>query len=166
MAIRDHQTRVAKLRVTIVTVDPTQRLIEAVAQDGAVRRLATFDAPNNFRWPREGEQWSIYEENGYWTLGNQFEVDPDAQSIEDFGVGDGPGTKKFVATLGDGVSTAFTIRHGLGTYDFTYLLRTNDTLPYEPIFPDVLDQIIDRDTVHFTFAVAPAQDYVRLTIIG
>jgi hypothetical protein len=73
MALSDHLTRVAKLRATIVTVDPSQRLIEAVtAEGGPPRRLAIFDIPNGFMWPVEGEDWSIYEENGYWRLGNKY----------------------------------------------------------------------------------------------
>lgn len=72
MALNDHLNRVSKMRAHIVTVDPSQKLIEALTADGSVKRLVVADVPNSFMWPREGEDWSIYEENGYWYLGNKY----------------------------------------------------------------------------------------------
>lgn len=59
-----------------MTVDPSQRLIEVITADGAARRLAIWEVSGGFTWPKEGEDWSIYEENGYWMLGSKF-LDPD-----------------------------------------------------------------------------------------
>lgn len=72
MGVADHLSRVSKLRCRILTVDPSKELIEGITQDRQIRRIALFDLPSNFAWPREGEEWSIYEENGYWRLGNRF----------------------------------------------------------------------------------------------
>lgn len=70
--VKTHMTRVAKLRVKILMVDPAQRIIDVAIVDGNARRLAMFDIDPSFVWPREGEEWSIYEENGDWVLGKKF----------------------------------------------------------------------------------------------
>lgn len=70
--IDSRMNRVPKQRATIVTVDPSQRLIEVATSDGGIRRLAVFDIPSYFTWPVQGEEWSIYEENGYWRLGDKY----------------------------------------------------------------------------------------------
>jgi hypothetical protein len=72
VGVGDHISPVRKLRGRVSTVDPSQDLVEVICQDRQARRLALFDLPENFRWPIEGEEWSIYEENGYWRLGNRF----------------------------------------------------------------------------------------------
>jgi hypothetical protein len=72
MAISDHLNRTAKYKVLISTCDPSQGLIEATGPDGAPRQIALFAVPYGFTWPRVGEYWSIYEENGYWRLGEKF----------------------------------------------------------------------------------------------
>lgn len=72
MAIKDHVNRVAKMRISITAVDPAQRLIHAVGADGGAKQVSVFDVPAYFVWPRVGEQWTAYEENGYWYLGNKF----------------------------------------------------------------------------------------------
>jgi hypothetical protein len=47
MAVRDHITRVSKLRAKIQTVHPAERIIEVVTVDGGARRLlsAMFHPP-------------------------------------------------------------------------------------------------------------------------
>jgi hypothetical protein len=72
MPIRDHVNRVAKYKALIVTVDPPTGTLEAVGPDGQVRPIPLFAVPYGFTWPREGEYWSIYDENGYWRLGEKF----------------------------------------------------------------------------------------------
>lgn len=82
MAIKDHITRIAKLRVKVHTVDPSQRLVEVVTVDGSARQLFITDIRPGFVWPVEGEEWSIYEENGYWILGNKFPNPVEAAELE------------------------------------------------------------------------------------
>lgn len=88
MAIGDHFHRAPKLRAKITTVDPTQRLIEVVTIDGAARRLAIWDVPSGFTWPAEGEDWSIFEENGYWKLGNKFLSPDESATLESLAPGE------------------------------------------------------------------------------
>src|SRR6476661_2490246 len=71
MAIRDHLTRVSKLRGHVTTVDPARGIIELVTAAGPVL-LTGFDTDTVVRWPKQDEDWSIYEENGYWVLGKRF----------------------------------------------------------------------------------------------
>jgi hypothetical protein len=72
MAIKDHLNRVNKLKVQIITSDPPSGTLEGIGPDGAPRQVALFAVPYGFTWPRVGEFWSIYEENGYWRLGEKF----------------------------------------------------------------------------------------------
>lgn len=98
MAIRDHFNRTAKYKAVIATCDPSNGLIEAIGPDGAARQIALFDVPFGFTWPRVGEYWSIYEENGYWRLGAKFLTTEERvafmalQPGESYGVGAGGGT--------------------------------------------------------------------------
>lgn len=88
MAVKDHLTRVSKLRARITTVDPSQRIIEVATADGNARRLAVFDILPGFTWPKEGEEWSIYEENGQWVLGKKFLNQDEADQLEALAPGD------------------------------------------------------------------------------
>lgn len=79
MAVRDHLHHVRKMRAIVTTVDPEKREIHVRGADGGDRQLAVFDVPVYWVWPRVGETWSIYEENGYWILGHRFlDQDEDA----------------------------------------------------------------------------------------
>jgi hypothetical protein len=89
MAVSDHISRVNKLRGIVTTVDPGNMVLEITCQDRQPRRIFLADIPSGFVWPAEGEQWSIYEENGYWRLGNRFPQPNDAMRIENMGVGEG-----------------------------------------------------------------------------
>lgn len=71
MAISDHWHRVAKFRSTVVEVDPTNNVIDVRVGDGAPRRIMVWEVPSGFRWPVVGEEWSIYEQNGSWYLGDR-----------------------------------------------------------------------------------------------
>lgn len=74
--VNDRMNRVPKFRGIITTVDPSQRLIEVSTPDGGMHRLAVFDVPAAFTWPKQGESWSVYEQNGNWYLGDKF-LDPE-----------------------------------------------------------------------------------------
>lgn len=54
--------------VRIVTVDPTQGLIEGVFKTGDVRQISVYTTPPAFRWPQVGEDWMVRQENGTWYL--------------------------------------------------------------------------------------------------
>jgi hypothetical protein len=113
MAVRDHINRVNKLRAQVITVDPSQRLIEVATADGGLRQLSVYDVPSQFTWPLEGEEWSIYEENGYWYLGNKW-LDPDESELfEAMNPGDSLTPKHFTTKLEDPNSSVFLVKHGL-----------------------------------------------------
>lgn len=93
MGIGDHVARISKLRARVTTVDPSNDLIEVVTNDRQARRLALFDLPDGFRWPVEGQEWSIYEENGYWRLGNRFYSPEEREALRELDPGEAlPGT--------------------------------------------------------------------------
>jgi hypothetical protein len=72
MAISDFVSTTPRWKARIVTSDPEQNWIEAVVGDGAVRRLSIGSNGSSFRWPVEGETWTIYQENGTWCLGERW----------------------------------------------------------------------------------------------
>lgn len=72
MAIRDHVTRTPRMRGKITLVDPPNGIVEAVCRDGAARRIGIATTSTLFRWPIEGEEWAVYEQNGQWYLGERF----------------------------------------------------------------------------------------------
>jgi hypothetical protein len=104
MAIRDHVQRVRKLRGRVTTVDPSQRIVEVVTADGNAHRVYITDiSAGGFVWPIEGEDWSIYEENGMWVLGNKFLNQDEAVELESLQPGDTyPPRFTIEGTPGDG----------------------------------------------------------------
>jgi hypothetical protein len=72
-------------------------------------------------------------------------------------------TKKYVATIGDGTATNFTITHNLGTQDVTVTIRENAS-PYNVVFADV--QITDANNIKVLFATAPSSNQYRVVIVG
>jgi hypothetical protein len=60
-----------RLLVSIITVDPPNKRIEVVGKDAAVIQVAVGpQTPPLFRWPKQGELWTIVRENGSWGLEN------------------------------------------------------------------------------------------------
>lgn len=55
-------------RVVISTVDTSNRTVNAELSDGTPVSIVVWEADPIFRWPREGEQWTIYRESGSWKL--------------------------------------------------------------------------------------------------
>lgn len=100
------------MRVYITAVDPAQRLIHAVGADGGAKQLSVFEVPAYFIWPQVGEQWTAYEENGYWYLGHKFLNPDDSAIFESLNPGDSVyflGQKEFLNVLtygarGDGLT--------------------------------------------------------------
>lgn len=77
-----------KQRVTILTVDPEQRLIEGQLRDGVPISIAVWEASAAFRWPRVGEMWSVNYMGGYPILGERVQDRTEDFRIEDIGQGD------------------------------------------------------------------------------
>lgn len=71
MAVADHWNRVPKMRAHIVEVDPDNNTIDLIGGDGQPRRITVWEVPTSFRWPLVGEDWSLYEQNGSWYLGDR-----------------------------------------------------------------------------------------------
>ena len=68
---------------------------------------------------------------------------------------------KFVANVGDGAATQFTLTHGFGTRDVTVeVFRNSGT--YDTVVADV--ERTSADEVRLTFGVAPASDEFRCVI--
>lgn len=82
MSISSFQTTTSKQRVQIVTVDPERRVIQAALKDNAIIFVAVWDIPTFFRWPKEGEIWSVIYENGMPRLGDYVEQDDAPEQIE------------------------------------------------------------------------------------
>jgi hypothetical protein len=61
-------TPTAKYSVTIVTVDPTQGIIQGALKTGSAAHISVYNTPPAFRWPQVGEAWTVRQENGSWFL--------------------------------------------------------------------------------------------------
>jgi hypothetical protein len=70
MAIHDHikPGLDARVMAKIVTVDPSQRKIEAALKDGGLIHIAVFDSSSVFVWPQQGEHWTVRKDSGIWRL--------------------------------------------------------------------------------------------------
>lgn len=76
-----------KQQAIILTVDPATRRVEAKLKDGGIVQVAVIETGAIFRWPKEGETWTIFRQNYYWYLGDQVQQDA-SFGIEDLGIGD------------------------------------------------------------------------------
>lgn len=76
---------VAKQRAQILTVDPSNRVVEGILKDQATVRIAIWDIGAFFRWPKQGEFWTINYVNNNWMLGEYVGTnqDADVSTIED-----------------------------------------------------------------------------------
>jgi microcystin-dependent protein len=73
----------------IMTVDPATRKIEAALKDGAMIHVKVWEVPTVFRWPLEGEIWTVRKDNGYWALDARYQNPHDDLSrVEAYEPGD------------------------------------------------------------------------------
>jgi len=66
-----------KLATRIITVDPATRRIEGTLKDGAMVQIRATEVGAVFRWPTEGEVWTIRRDDGYWILDSRIEIPED-----------------------------------------------------------------------------------------
>lgn len=74
--------------IRITTVDPAQRIVEGVLKDGAPIRVMVSDTPVIFRWPVEGENWTVVRRANQWFLETGFEDANESFSITDLQPGE------------------------------------------------------------------------------
>lgn len=72
-------------------------------------------------------------------------------------------TRKYVANIGNGSATEFTLTHSLGTQDITVFVRETAS-PYNQVICDV--QIPNTTQVKLLFASAPASGAYRVIVTG
>jgi len=79
MAIHDHikPGLDARVMAKILTVDPSQRKIEAALKDGGLIHVAVFDSPSVFVWPQQGEFWTVRKDSGIWKLDKRVDSNDD-----------------------------------------------------------------------------------------
>lgn len=91
MPLSDHYKggMTERLLVSIITVDPSTRRVEAVGKDAAVIQVSVGPQfPAMFRWPAQGELWTIVRENGSWQLESRV-PGPDDTPLASLSPGDG-----------------------------------------------------------------------------
>lgn len=76
---------------------------------------------------------------------------------------DGTYPKKYSANIGNGSSTTIAVTHNLGTSDIVWKVRQAST-PYAEIITDA--EVTDANTLTLKFAVAPATNEFRVTVVG
>lgn len=68
----------------IVTVEPGDRRVDGVLRDRSIVPIEVREVPALFRWPVEGEQWSVNRRGqGSWQLGERLEMGEQELSIEE-----------------------------------------------------------------------------------
>lgn len=173
-----------KARARIITVIPDQRRIEAGIRDGVVAVQVTETGPF-FRWPEQGEMWSIFKEADTWRLGQLLEEGQPTTSVESLGPGEAKIYSEVIktpaghtllrdvdvegivedltiqVTIGDGVETDFVIDHNFGTRAVFVEVYRNST-PWDTIFASVQRPTIDAVAV--VFEEPPAIDAFNVLI--
>jgi hypothetical protein len=112
-----------------------------VIYDGKIY-IQIYDGPNVNHLPTDETYWSVIEGGG--------------------GGGGGGESTAVVRIVGDGVSTEYTINHGLDTYDFFYSIRYNDANNMAYIGAEI--SALTLNTAKIKFAEAPAVDSIRVII--
>lgn len=163
--------------VTIMTVDPLTLTVEAALKDGGSIQIPIWNVGAAFRWPIEGETWTVRKDGGYWALDShspetdQFQINlmtPGDLKLDAVGqvyLADGTiVTRKYSVVIGDSINTTYTIGHNLGTMDVSITIREN-AVPADLVFLDIA-RITDANTVTLTFASAPDVSSYVVTVIG
>lgn len=103
--------------------------------------------------------------NGLQLSGTEFSVDPGTGIVVDGGgvhVDPDVVARKFSATIGNGTDTSIAVAHGLGTKDVTVAVR--EAAGDAHVVCDI--ESTGTNTITLGFAVAPAANALRVTVIG
>jgi hypothetical protein len=167
MGINDHFAGgvTERLAVKVVTVDPPTGRVEVVGKDAAVIQVSVGPAFNlTFQWPRPNENWTIVRENGYWKLESRFPTPDDALRATDLNPGETFVARKYAKVVGNGVTTAFSIRHGLNTPGIAISCWTTGAFPHSQIA--FTATTTDLDTALVTISPAPATNGALVVVMG
>lgn len=105
--------KVQKLRVRIINVDPSTRLIQGKDATGLLT-ISVFEVLPGFTWPQEGEYWSVYKENQAWLLGGRIQGPNDTRVIENLLPGQSLAPINYEERISTG-TTQKIIDHSLGS---------------------------------------------------
>ncbi len=152
----------SKITGRIITVDPSNRMIEAGIRDGAVK-IPVKEAGPLFRWPRQNELWTFYREGTGWKLGDKLEENGmETQPIEDLNPGDIKISSDVIYTETSRVWTAadeiVTAAYNVRAYGAVGDGVTNDTAAFQ-------DAIAAADAAGGGLVHAPAGTYLIDSII-
>jgi len=111
-----------------------------------IKRLTTGGAEGNA---------SIYfdEASDIWKL-----KDGAPESLQTFAI-----ARKYVATIGDGTNTTYTITHNMNTRDVTVTIRETNS-PYGVVLADV--ECTTTNSITVRFATAPSTNQYTVVIVG
>jgi hypothetical protein len=85
------QNIVTKQWMEVLSVVPSKKEISGRLRDGGRVAISMSEIPPAFRWPKEGEIWSIERDRldfTKWGLGSRIHVNPDAFRPEDMKPGE------------------------------------------------------------------------------
>jgi hypothetical protein len=111
-----------------------------VQKDFGLIQIAVWEVPISFRWPKEGENWTVYRENGFWMLGSPEPKEDEVLPIESLAPGDtrigtegstvhvvGNLSADIIETLNAKLDARPILKHGNGT--LAWPGGTNDSTP-------------------------------------
>jgi hypothetical protein len=146
--------------------------VEQGTANGATAWLVTTQGPitvgtTGVTWAQVGSQTTYTAGNGLTLAGNQFSAVAAAAgglSVAAGGISVDTSVvaRKFSQTIGDGSSTSYALTHNLGTQDIHLSVR--EVASNNAIIVDWTATSTTQATV--TFAVAPATNTYRVTVIG
>ena len=167
MTVSDHFRggTTEKIVAKIITVDPPTLRVEAVGKDAAVLQVKVgVEVSPAFRWPMEGEIWTLIRENGYWTLGSRMPQSDDVLKVTDLNPGDTLALIKYAVVIGDGTSTIYTIPHGLNTPNVLITCWANSDFPRSAL--SFTPTVIDENTIKLTFGSPVGNDGAIVVVAG
>lgn len=91
-------------------------------------------------WNETSDQWTITDDGSHYF----------------------PITRKYTATIGDGLNTSYSLTHDLGTHDYSVQIR--DALTNQVVEADI--ELTSTTTATISFASAPASNSYKVVIIG
>lgn len=187
------QNPTRKQKVLIQTVDIPNRVITALLSNQAAIMVAVWETPPLFRWPREGEVWTVYQENNIWMLDRMV----DNSTIKEISEGESrlhassltltDGTKsaslsltedgkiavdgaikKYTTQITYSVPASFTIIHNLGTLDYHVSVYTpnNSLYPLDGTTGTLSSVTANSFTLAMASTPAGGVGLCRVVVIG
>jgi hypothetical protein len=142
-------TETINLADNIITLNSNYAGASPSENAGIEVERGTADNNVSILWDESIDRWTFT--NDGVTFNNILLTSDIATTVTD---------REYAASIGDGVTTAYTVIHNLGTRDVMVQLYDNSS--FDTVYADITRTLTDRITV--TFATAPTTNDIRVLI--